>query len=362
MSEQLYKIKCIPIILVLSFFFSCEPDGTNPKKYHFPDAVEENINDDQLKRAFDSADDIADIQGLAVSRNFKVVAEKYYTDSTSGPDQNLHVMSVTKSYMSTLIGIAIDKGFIQSVDQNLSFFLGEEVDAVNPALGQVTLHQLLTMSCGHLWKEIDEPSEFYNFATAPDQLNYILAKPVVNTPGTVFDYSDGAAHLVSAILSKAAGMNASAFAQQYLFGPMGIGDRFWYEDNRAVNYGGTGVCVGIQDMIELGHLYLNDGLYNGQRIVSADWINTATTTQISTNNILPYIPNYGYYWWIGSRHGHDYILAHGWGGQFILVVKDLNLVVAARCNWRSISTAQAGQNWQNIQEIIFNQILPAVNE
>ena len=123
------------IILIFSFtFLFCERHGTNLKKYHFPEAVKENIDDDALKRAFDDAGNIADIQGLAVSRNFKIVAEKYYCDSTSGPDLNLHVMSVTKSYMSTLIGLAIDKGFIQNVDQNLSYFLSEILDRIMQTL------------------------------------------------------------------------------------------------------------------------------------------------------------------------------------------------------------------------------------
>ena len=115
-------------------------------------------------------------------------------------------------------------------------------------------------------------------------------------------------------------------------------------------------------MIQMGYLYLDKGMYNGTRIVSEAWINEATTAKIPTGPLLSYLSEYGYYWWIGSQHGHDYIMAVGYGGQFILVVEELNLVIAARCDYRGLTEDQSGQNWQAIHEIIFNQILPAVRD
>ncbi len=351
------------VIFALLIFYVPGCDKSSPtQKYEspYPKAEEQNIDGAQLALAFANAQQIADLQGLAVARNFEIVAEEYFNDRGPGPDSLLHVMSVTKSIASTLIGIAIDEGFILNVEQKLNEFLGEEVDTVNAALGEVTLHQLMSMACGHDWHEIGSESEFNDFASAPDQLNYILQKPVVNTQGTVFNYSDGAAHLISVVISKATGMDASAFADQYLFGPLGLGERIWYTDNRGFCYGGVGLCIGIHDMIKIGYLYLNEGVFDGQRIVSSNWIQTATTSKISTNNSLPYLSNYGYYWWLGREYNHDFICAVGYGGQFILVVKKLNLVVAARCNYRSISQQKAGENWGNILNIIINQILPAV--
>ena len=238
--------------------------------------------------------------------------------------------------------------------------MGPEVDNVNAELGQVTIHQLLTMTCGHEWREIDQPSEFVNFANADDQLIYVFRKPIVHTPGTVFDYSDGAAHLISAIITSVTDQSAEQFANENLFGPMDLGDRKWSADNRGISYGGVRLHIGIHDMIKFGYLYLNEGTFNGKRIVSSEWISAATTPYISTNNVVPYLTQYGYYWWIGNEYNHNFFCAMGYGGQFILVCKELNLVIAARCNWRYLSEEQAGQNWWAVFNIIINQILPAV--
>jgi CubicO group peptidase (beta-lactamase class C family) len=354
------------IVLILVFLIiplpNCTEQSVQTETHPYPEAVKQNIDGDQLVIAFDNAENITDLRGLAVARNNVIVAEEYYNNADPGPDPNLHVMSVTKSISSTLIGIAVYEGFIQSVSQTVSDFLGAEVDTVNPALGQVTIRQLLTMTCGHDWHELGNESEFRAFANAPDQLNYILNKPIVNTPGTVFNYSDGAAHLISVIITKATGMDASAFADQYLFGPMGLGERIWYGDNRMFAYGGVGLCIGIHDMITIGYLYLNDGNFNGKQIVPSEWINTATSFQISTNNVIPFLTDYGYYWWLGSAHGHDFICANGYGGQFIFIVKELNLVVSSRSNYRNINRSKAAENWYNILDIIINHILPAVKD
>jgi CubicO group peptidase (beta-lactamase class C family) len=349
------------IIYFCSFCCSCETDTTPTQDYLFPLAEEQNIDGDQLRQAFSNARQIRDLQGLAVARNFVIVAEEYFNSSGPGPDSLVHVMSVTKSFSSTLIGIAIDKGIIPDVNQKLTSYLGPEVDEENAALGQVTIHQLLTMTCGHEWREIDDPSEFVNFANASDQLTYIFRKPIVNTPGTVFDYSDGAAHLISAIITSATDKSAEQFANENLFGPMGLGDRKWTADNRGISYGGVRLHVGIYDMIKFGYLYLNEGTFNGIRIVSSEWIRTATRPHVLTHNVLPYLTHYGYYWWLGHQYNHDFYCAVGHGGQFILVSKDLNLVIAARCDWRGLNENQAGQNWWAVFDIIINQILPAVH-
>jgi CubicO group peptidase (beta-lactamase class C family) len=352
------------LIFVFSVFLfsNCSEQSSQFESHYYPEAEKHNIDSDQLIVAFENAKDIVDLQGLAVARNNVIVAEEYYNNADSDPDPNLHVMSVTKSISSTLIGIALDEGYIQSLNQTISFFLGEEVDTVNQELGQVTIQQLLTMMCGHNWHELGGESEFTDFVSAPDQLNYILDKPIINTPGTIFNYSDGAAHLISVIITKATGMNASTFANIYLFGPMGLGEKIWYSDKRRFTYGGVGLCIGIHDMIKIGYLYLNNGEFNGKQIVSSAWITNATGYHVSTNNVIPFLTDYGYYWWIGNAHGHDFICANGYGGQFIFIVKNLELVVCSRSNYRNINRSKADENWYNILNIIINQIFPAVND
>ena len=299
MLNSLFRL--ITFLTVILVIHNCRKETAGIKDDPYPEATEQNIDSRQLAAAFNKARQINDLQGTAVARNEIIVAEEYFSDAGSDPDPALHVMSVTKSITSTLVGIAIEQGFIQNINQTVSDFFGAEVDTVNPALGQVTIGQLLKMTCRHNWKEIGSESEWDDFASAPDQLNYILEKPIVNTPGTIFNYSDGAAHLVSYIIQKATGIDASVFADQYLFEPMGLGERIWYADNRVIPYGGVGLCIGIHDMVNIGYLYLNEGFFNDQQIVPADWINTVSSFQIATGNVIPYLSDYGYFWWLGTE-------------------------------------------------------------
>ena len=255
-------IKMLIIFTQLSLLLTgsqCSKQSPQSNERFFPEAEKQNIDSEQLIRAFAAADQISDLRGLAVARNGIIVAEEYYSLTGAAPDPPLHVMSVTKSISATLVGICIDKGYIQSVNQPISDFLSEEIVSINPVLGEVSIKQLLTMTCGHNWKEIGPVSEFGDWVTAPDQLIYIFEKPIVHTPGTVFNYSDGAAHLVSVVIQTATGIATSKFASQHLFSPMGLGERSWYADNRGISYGGVGLCIGIHDMIAIGNLYLNEG-------------------------------------------------------------------------------------------------------
>jgi CubicO group peptidase (beta-lactamase class C family) len=358
--SKYYNPLFLIIVLCILLVQNCKKNSAPVENYLFPEAEKQNIDVTQLIQAFDNASQIEDLQGLTIARNNVIVAEKYFNKAGPEPDPNLHVMSVTKSITATLVGIAIEKGYLESVDQKVSDFLPDESEMMNPALGQVTIRNLLTMTCGHDWHEIGTSSEFMNFVNATNQVNYIFQKPIINTPGTVFNYSDGGAHLVSVILTKATGMSTSEFANTYLFNPMGIGNKTWYTDKQGYSYGGVRLCIGNYDMAEIGFLYLNDGYYNDQQIVSSAWIDSATSFKISTNNIIPFLSDYGYFWWLGSAYNHGFFCANGYGGQFILVVRDLNLVVSSRTDYR-VSESKAGENWYNVLNIIVNQILPAVN-
>jgi CubicO group peptidase (beta-lactamase class C family) len=112
-------------------------------------------------------------------------------------------------------------------------------------------------------------------------------------------------------------------------------------------------------MIKIGELYLNNGVYNGVRVVSQAWIEKASSFKITTNNAQPFGPSYGYFWWIGNIHGHDYFWANGYGGQFIVVVPDIKLVVIATNTWSGVATTTADQQWSSTLDIIMNTIIPA---
>jgi len=357
------KKNILLIIIITTLILACDNDKEIViPDYPYPLAEENNIDSYKLADAYKSIETIEKIRSLVVARNGVIVSEEYYNGTGSQPDSVLDVRSVTKSISSTLIGIAIDKNFIKNADQTLEELIGT-VEGFDSEFNKITLHNLLTMTAGFEWHEIAEPSEFPDFISSKDQLDYIFSKSLTSTPGSVFDYSDGAAHLVSVVLEEATGLSSYKFAKQYLFEPLGIsGFRLWYEDNRGYNYGGVGLCIGPHDMIKIGELYLKKGLYENNRIVSEEWITNSTSSKISTNNTLPYFPDYGYYWWLGEYEGKKYHCAIGYGGQFIFVVPVYDLVITATCDFRSTSTEAASNNWTTIITAIMTEILPAVRD
>jgi CubicO group peptidase (beta-lactamase class C family) len=357
------RLSLLSVILGSLIFFlilsTCDKDPVKEES-PYPLAEAQNIDGQKLAEAYAQARQIEGMKCLLVARNGVLVAEEYFRED-DGPESLHDVRSVTKSVTSALIGIAIEEGFIENVDQTLAdYLIGSVADSIEKEKGQITLRQLLTMSCGLEWFEIGTYSEYSNWITAPDQIEYILNKPMVTTPGTVFNYSDGAAHLVSVILTEATGMNALEFAGLYLFAPLDISGRPWRTDNRGYNLGGVALQITPRDMLKFGTLYLQNGVYDGKQVIAAEWVSASTQSHISTNNAVPYGPNYGYYWWTGRAYARDYYFANGYGGQFIVVVPGWNLVAVATGNWRGIGRDQAGAQWYNIISVIMNDVLGAV--
>lgn len=352
------KKQILLIFICTSFIFiSCKSDAINE-----PDSLEEHsiqIDSSRIEKAFINAKNNDRILCLIVATtDSSYYKEKYFVNSSKSKPHD--IMSATKSILSILVGIAIDKGFIPSVNQTIDQYIRPLVPDLDSAKGAITIHQLLSMSCGLAWSEIPGPSEFYNwFYKSQDHLLYILNKPFKNTPGQVFNYSDGAAHLMSVVLSQATDMTANEFADQYLFTPLGIGGRKWSVDNRGFNFGGVRLFLLPKDMVKIGMLILQKGMFKSEQIVPKDWVEKSTGFQITTKNIIPYGSSYGYYWWRGSAHYTNYFFANGHGGQIIFMAPDKNLVIVGTTNWDGLTDNAAGELWYNLISIIVDEILPA---
>jgi len=182
---------------------------------------------------------------------------------------------------------------------------------------------------------------------------------MINLPGDYFNYNNGTAHFTSAILSKAVDTSTLQFAVENLFKPMGIETPHWEVDKRGINNGAAGLSLTPTDMLKIGRLYLNKGIFNGKRVVSEDWIAKVSSFKISTHNIEPFGPEYGYLWWIGNKNKHSYYFANGYGGQFIVVVPDMELIVVATNRWSGVSLTTANQQWYSTLSLIIDRIIPA---
>jgi CubicO group peptidase (beta-lactamase class C family) len=363
-NEIIYQMKnsgSFIVVLALSIVitsFSCSKAG---KFEDFPLAEEHNVDGAMLAAAFHDFRQVEGALSLLVCRDGITVAEDYTNYKTYGADSLKNIMSVTKTFTGVLVGLAIERGFIGSVNDPLSKYLAGVVTFPDEIKAGITIDQCLKMSFGHSWNGTSGSSLFEEcFFESNDNLQYIIDLPLVSTPGAIFNYSDGASHLLSAIIQEATGMKTSEFAREYLFAPLGIKRYRWAEDDRGYPIGAAYLSITPADMIKFGNLILNDGVYNNQQVVPESWIKVMTTKQISTGNDVLYGPEYGYQIWLGSSAGKQYYMAMGWGGQFIFVLPQYNSIISATCWTSGLTDAQAGDHWTRIIRIIVEKIFPAI--
>jgi CubicO group peptidase (beta-lactamase class C family) len=269
---------------------------------------------------------LPDAFSLLVVKNGYLVFEKYY--SWGSPEKYAVVHSVTKSVTSALIGIALDKGYLNSVDQKLIEFFPEYItDELDPRKKEIHLKHLLTMSAGFRWN--DRGPSMRNWYYSSDWLKFAIQLPQENNPGDVFNYNSSTSHLLSAILSKSTKTSTLDFAKRNLFEPLGIQSAYWHQDPQGYYIGGFGLGLSARDLAKIGFLYLNNGYWNGQSIVSEYWVKESTDQQIQAFSHPIYGTfGYGYQWWVKKVDGCSSFRAWGRRGQFIAVVPELDLVIA----------------------------------
>lgn len=279
------------------------------------------------------------INGIVVIRKGYMVFERYYNGY--GPDDTHNVASVTKSFTSALIGIAIDAGYIKSVDQKVLDFFPEYIpDAEDIQKRTITIRHLLTMTAPIAWKKVDgsgyEPLD--RLRRQPDWVKFTLDILGRNGQPGRFQYSTAGSHLLSAILTRTTGMCAREFANEHLFRPTGIkeipdhemksfllDDVFgkkvsgWIKDPNGNTTGGWGLTITPRDMARFGFLYLNRGVWDDKQIISEIWIDESTA--MNSNK-------YGYLWWLREEGGTFAFSALGSGGSVICCIPEKDLVVA----------------------------------
>ncbi len=259
------------------------------------------------------------IHSLLVIRNGYVVADATFYPYDGRAVHN--VASVTKSVMTTLIGIAADQGKLDLDDKMVSFFPDRSIANLDERKEAITVRHLASMSSGlDCTAEADELT-LQEMVASPDWVQFALDRKVAWAPGEHFVYCTPAIHLLSPILRQATGMTALDFARQYLFEPLGMGEAMWTRDPQGYYAGGEELSLHPHDMAKLGFLFLNQGQWDGKQIVSRQWVEEATKAQMVTSGDDPY----GYGWWIetdveGAR-------ANGRGGQNIYVLPKWDMIV-----------------------------------
>ena len=274
-----------------------------------------------------SSNRIKKIHGVLLFKNGYLVLEEYFAGYHR--DRKHLLISATKSFTSTLLGIARDKGFDIDPARKLAAYLPEYKDLLaNGPKSGIILKDLLTMRAGLEWDEWTTPSSCLLMYQSSDPIRYVLKQKLVDQPGRNFLYSTGLSTVLGRVLENSTGMTVDEFARQHLFTPLGITDWFLKKLPDGTAMTGGNLYLRPRDMAKLGYLFLRDGVWNGRRIVSRDWIRESIQPHVRGDLVSG--TGYGYQWWRGStRIGGreiDSFYAAGHGGQFVFVIPEENLI------------------------------------
>jgi CubicO group peptidase (beta-lactamase class C family) len=274
-----------------------------------------------FQEALEAASGLPRLHSLLVSHRGELVLERYFNGRRAASLAN--IKSASKSVISALVGIAIERGHLGGVTQPLTAFFPDILAGQSDSRIRITVEDLLTMRAG---LESTSNRNYGAWVQSRNWVRHALTRPLLEEPGTRMQYSTGNTHVLSAILTQATGKSTWQFAQEELAKPLGFSLPQWPRDPQGIYFGGNDMLMTPRQMLAFGTLYLNLGWAGERQIVPSKWIQSS------------FIPRgrsgfseelYGYGWWIREMAGHPTFYAWGFGGQFIFVVPDLDLVVVS---------------------------------
>jgi len=297
------------------------------------------------------------LRGLLVIKNGRLIAEDYFNDGSI--DQKARLQSVTKSFTSALVGIALNQGLLSSVDQKmLEFFPEIAGEITDPRKDEITIRQMLQMRAGYPWEETH--ADLWAGLLSGRYPPLIEAFPLIDDPGTAFHYSNLTSNWLGIIVDRVSGMNLKAYAEEHLFEPLGIEPGEWGMDAEGHNNGCGDLHLRARDAAKFGLLYLNDGEFEGEQIVPADWVEASL--QSYTQDAFKEIDGkkvgrsfrdigYGYQWWSATVGDYPVDYAHGHGGQLIVLIDALDMVIVTTAYpfWLE----HTGESWKH-EKACFN--------
>ncbi len=317
---------------------------------------------------------IPNVHALLIEHQGKLVFERYWPgedDSVAGPlgyvdhgSATLHdIRSITKSVTSLLLGIALGGSWKDALARPITTFFPER-ENLRSRLNVVTLHHVLTMTAGLAWNETivpytDDRNDYGRLVTTEDPVGFVLAKELHDPPGSRWNYNSGLTDLTAGVIENLTGQPLTDYADEMLFGPLGITDyewlrpRAWPKD--VFPSAGAGLRMRARDLAKVASLLVHDGTWHGRRIVPEDWLSVSTTPHVQD---FPWssggVYGYGYFWYPGTVkdgrspiHGRTVIRASGFGNQGLFVVPDAGLAITVFAgnyedNSRSVDTRLMG--------------------
>jgi CubicO group peptidase (beta-lactamase class C family) len=313
---------------------------------------EQGLDPMLVAQLYHDAAEMETLYGLLVVKNGNLVAERYFNEGTV--EQKALLQSASKSYLSALVGIALDQGCPSSVEQKMLDFFPESADQVaDPRKAQITIRHMLQMRAGYPDEETN--SAYLDALYWGEYLPLIVDFPLVSDPGTKFNYSNLTSSWLAIILARACGEDLKSYAQKHLFAPMGLEVGDWLQDRDGHYIGSGGIHLTAREAARLGALYLDDGAYQGNQIVPADWVRDSLRTY--SENARNYglsvrfrDMGYGYQWWSARAGEHRVNFAWGHGGQLIVLLDELDMVIVTTAD--PFFAQHDGQSWTHEKAIM----------
>lgn len=284
-----------------------------------PAPVPVDVSSVSFDEAIASGEALPRLHSLLVSWQGELLVEKYFHGARAGRAAN--IKSVSKTVLSALVGIAIERGLIEDITSPIGPFFPDLLQGDgDQAKQEITIEDLLTMRSG---LESTSNRNYGAWVRSANWVRFVLSRRLLSPPGLQMTYSTGNTHLLSAILTQASGGSTWEFARQALAGPLGITLAPWPQDPQGIYFGGNDMLMTPRQMLSFGEMYLHRGRVNGEQIVPKAWVEASFVprTRSRISNKL-----YGYGWWIRELAGRRIYFAWGFGGQFIFVVPELEMV------------------------------------
>jgi CubicO group peptidase (beta-lactamase class C family) len=330
----------------------------DPAPYDWPVSTPEaqGLDSAIFDNAFAEAAKLPNMYSLLVVRNGHLIGERYYNHQTMN-DAN-HIHSASKSFTSALVGIAFRENYLHSLDQKMMDFFPEYAARITDTRKfDITLEHLLTMQAGFNWEDTEQ--NWSEYASSPNWVEYALSLPLMHDPGEMMHYSTVQTNLLSVILTRATGMSTKEFADLYLLGPLKISIRHWRQDPQGNYTGGHEMYYSPRNMARFGYLFLQKGKVDDLQIVPEEWVEASWQNAGQGN--YDWIPledhGYGYQWWMGRLGGYVIFFASGKGGQNIIVIPELDMIVVTTTNADAWEGSWAQNQWV-LRIVAFNILIP----
>jgi len=362
---KLTKISTACFILILSITTSCKKEADpDPNKYFYTipsvytDGLEtaslESVGMDVLTMGemmnYIHVTEGHTIHNILIIKNNKLVFEEYFKGYKllwSAAEMNGELMdytkdtdhfmaSVSKSVTSVVVGIAVKEGLISDINNKIIDYFPEYSGILTGEKANITVQHLLTMTCG---LELDESTYSYNdprnelrqVITMEDPIAYILSKPLQSTPGTHFSYSSGTGIVLSAIIEKVSDMKFLDYSNSRLFDPLRSAGGAWSSIHNGLTFASGGLYFKARELSKIGLLFLNNGQWEEQEIITPEWIELSQQAHIPTNNVFFQNSGYGYQWWntqfVVNGVSQKCFFAAGWSDQFMFIIPGLDMII-----------------------------------